>query len=96
MSLAGRTVILVDDGIATGATMRAAVQAARAANPSRVIVATPVAASQTVTDLRSEADEIIAVLTPFDLSSIGEWYADFAQTSDEEVRSLLAAARSNV
>jgi len=55
-----------------------------------------VAASQTVTDLRSEADEIIAVLTPFDLSSIGEWYADFAQTSDEEVRSLLAAARSNV
>ena len=96
LPLAGRTVILVDDGIATGAPMRAAVQAARAANPARLIVATPVAAPPTLDDLRKEADEVVAVLAPAELSSIGQWYADFSQLTDDEVRSLLAGARQQV
>ena len=90
--LKGRTVILVDDGIATGATMRVAIQAVRHAGPARLIVATPVAAASTLDKLREEADEAISVLVPGDLHSIGEWYDDFSQLTDSEVRAMLAQA----
>lgn len=93
LNLEGRTVILVDDGIATGATMRAAIQAVHAQAPLRVIVATPVAAPETLRELAAEASEAVAVLTPSNLNSIGEWYFDFTQTSGEEVCSLLAKTR---
>jgi len=90
--LRGRAVILVDDGIATGATMRVAIQAVRHAGPGRVIVATPVAAGPTLEKLRQEADEAIAALVPADLQSIGEWYDNFSQLTDGEVCALLAEA----
>jgi putative phosphoribosyl transferase len=89
--LKGRIVVLVDDGIATGATMRVAIQAVRHAGPSRVVIATPVAAAATLDELRGEADEAIAALIPGDLHSIGEWYDDFSQLSDEEVIAMLAS-----
>ncbi|MGE5156227.1 MAG: phosphoribosyltransferase family protein, partial [Betaproteobacteria bacterium] len=92
VSLAGRTALIVDDGIATGSTTRAACQVARARGAARVVVAVPVAAESSVRGLRADADEIICVLQPRWLSSIGEWYEDFSATSDEEVRSLLAQA----
>jgi len=93
LKLEGRTVILVDDGIATGATMRAAAQAVHAQAPLRVIIATPVASPDTLRELAAEACEAVAVLTPSDLNSIGEWYLDFTQTSGAEVCSLLAKTR---
>ena len=96
LPLAERTVVLVDDGIATGATMRVAAQAARAGHPARLIVATPVAAPSTLDALGKDADEVVALLAPGELSSIGEWYVDFAQLTDDEVRSLLAGARQEV
>jgi putative phosphoribosyl transferase len=92
VSLAGRTALIVDDGIATGSTARAACQVARARGAARVVLAVPVAAESSVRGLRAEADEIICVLQPRWLSAIGEWYEDFSETSDEEVRSLLAPA----
>jgi predicted phosphoribosyltransferase len=85
-----RTVILVDDGLATGASMRAAVQAVRALHPDRVVVAVPVAAESACVELRAEVDEIVCALTPEPFLSIGSWYEDFSQTSDDEVRGLLA------
>ena len=94
LEIAGRTVILVDDGIATGATMRAAARAVRAQNPALLVIATPVAAPETLRALENEAAEVIAVLAPSSLSAIGEWYLDFTQTSEEEVRSLLAKTRT--
>ena len=93
LNLENRTVILVDDGIATGATMRAAAQAVYAQDPLRVIVATPVAAPDTMLEMANETSEAVAVLTPSNLNSIGEWYLDFTQTSGDEVRSLLAKTR---
>ena len=90
--LRGRTVILVDDGLATGATMRAAIAAARARGAARLILATPVAALDTVSLLRPLADEIVAVETPEPFGAIGMWYDDFPQVSDDEVRSLLRRA----
>ena len=87
-----RTVILVDDGIATGATMKTAVQALRAELPRRLVVAAPTIAAETCDRLREEADEVVAVLTPVDFSSVGQWYADFTQTTDAEVCELLAKA----
>lgn len=93
LKLEDRTVILVDDGIATGATMRAAAQAIHAQYPLRVIVATPVAPPDTLRGLAAEAAETVAVLTPASMRSIGEWYADFTQTTSNEVRSLLAKTR---
>ncbi|GAA3507628.1 putative phosphoribosyl transferase [Streptosporangium album] len=90
--LAGRTVIVVDDGIATGGTARAACQVARARGASRVVLAVPVGAPETVASLRKVADEVICLQTPDDFYAIGAWYVDFAQTTDEEVIGLLARA----
>lgn len=88
----GRTVILVDDGIATGSTMRAAVEALRQLEASRIVVATPTAALSTVREMRPEVDELVAVMTPADFAGVGQWYEDFSQTTDEEVRDLLERA----
>jgi predicted phosphoribosyltransferase len=91
--LAGKTVILVDDGLATGSTMAAAVAGVRTHHPERIIVAVPVASRQAIAMMRQVADECIAVLTPRSFGGVGEWYEDFRQTSDDEVRTLLADAR---
>ena len=91
--IAGRTVIVVDDGLATGATMRAAVRALRTRTPSRLVVAVPVAAADTADSLRDEADEVVAVATPEPFVAVGRWYRDFDQVSDAEVRQLLASPR---
>jgi predicted phosphoribosyltransferase len=90
----GRTVILVDDGLATGSTMRAAAAALRRQNPARIVVAVPVAAGETCAELRAEVDEIVCAITPEPFYAVGLWYADFSQTSDDEVRALLADAAS--
>jgi putative phosphoribosyl transferase len=87
--LAGRTVLVVDDGLATGATMRAAVRAVRAAGPGRVIVAVPVAAADTCRSLEADADEVVCPLAPEGFHSVGGWYEDFSATSDEDVRRCL-------
>lgn len=88
----GRTVILVDDGLATGSTMRAAVAALRQQQPARIIVAVPLAAPETCEELRAEVDEIVCAVTPEPFYAVGLWYTDFSQTTDEEVRELLARA----
>src|SRR6266508_3260852 len=91
--LAGRVVILVDDGLATGSTMRAAVAAARAAGPpARVVVAVPTAPAATCEQLRREADEVVCATTPWPFRAVGYSYRSFPQTTDEEVRELLRAA----
>ena len=95
-SLEGRTVILVDDGLATGSTMRAAVAAVRQQKPARIIVAVPVAAVQTCDEFRHEVDDIVCLRMPEMFSAVGAWYDDFSQTSDEEVRALLAAAATSI
>lgn len=89
----GRTVILVDDGLATGASMLAAIRALRAAHPAQIVVAVPVAAAATCERIRREANEIVCAETPEPFWSVGTWYADFNQTSDDEVRRLLAHAQ---
>jgi putative phosphoribosyl transferase len=88
----GKTVILIDDGLATGASMRAAAAALRAQAPARIIVAVPVAAAETCDEFRSEVDEIVCAATPEPFRAVGLWYEDFPQTSDEEVRELLDRA----
>jgi predicted phosphoribosyltransferase len=92
LDVRGRTVILVDDGLATGATMRAAVAALRRLEPARVIVAVPVAAPEICEQLRAEADDVICAMTPPSLVAVGQVYEDFSQTTDEEVRALLSRA----
>lgn len=92
LQITGQTVILVDDGVATGATMRAAAQAVRARKPERLIVAVPVGAPSTLRGLADEADEVVTVLAPGTLCAIGEWYDDFSQLTDTEVCALLAGA----
>jgi predicted phosphoribosyltransferase len=87
-----RAVILIDDGLATGATMRAAVAALRQQQPARVIVAVPTAAPEACTELGTEVDEIVCLTTPEPFFGVGRWYMDFSQTTDEEVRTLLAEA----
>ncbi len=87
--LANKTVILVDDGLATGSTMRAAVKAVRLQKPARVIVAVPVGAPSTCADLAREADDVVCVRTPDPFVAVGLWYRDFTPTSDHEVRELL-------
>jgi predicted phosphoribosyltransferase len=91
--LAGRTVLVVDDGLATGATMRAAVRALRARAPARLVVAVPVGAADSCAALRGEADEVACAATPEPFHAVGIWYEDFGQTGDDEVRALLARAR---
>jgi putative phosphoribosyl transferase len=91
--IAGRTVILVDDGLATGASMRAAVQAVRLHHPKRVVVAVPVAAAEACEAFRDVSDETVCALTPEPFHAVGLWYVDFSQTTDEEVHELLEAAR---
>jgi predicted phosphoribosyltransferase len=90
--LEGKTVILVDDGLATGATMRAAALAVRKYNPQRVVVAVPVASEQTCDEFREDVDDVVCAVTPRPFHAVGLWYEDFSQTSDEEVRELLARA----
>jgi putative phosphoribosyl transferase len=87
-----RTVILIDDGLATGASMMAGVRALRPQNPHRIIVAVPVAAPETCQEFRAHADEIICPATPEPFGAVGAWYDDFSQTSDDEVRELLERA----
>jgi predicted phosphoribosyltransferase len=91
----GRTVLLVDDGLATGSTMQAAALAVRAAGAARIIVAVPTASAEACELLRGTADRVIAAMTPEPFYAVGAWYADFSQTSDEEVRTLLAQAASS-
>lgn len=88
----GRTVILIDDGLATGASMRAAAAALRRAGPQRLVVAVPLAAAETCEALRDEVDEVVCAWTPEPFHAVGFWYDDFSQTPDEEVRELLARA----
>ena len=92
VDVTGKTVILIDDGLATGSTMRAAIQALRRLNPARVIAAVPIAAADTCADMADEADEMVCAVTPEPFVAVGLWYQDFTQTTDEEVRELLAAA----
>ena len=87
--LKGRIVILIDDGLATGSTMRAAAQAVRAHEPARVVIAVPVGAPQTCADLAAVADEVICARKPEPFSAVGQWYLNFDQTTDDEVRDLL-------
>jgi predicted phosphoribosyltransferase len=88
----GRTVILIDDGLATGASMRAAVAALRQGRPARIVVAVPIAAPSTCEEFRDEVDEVICARTPEPFFAVGLWYEDFAQTTDDEVRDLLRRA----
>lgn len=89
----GRTVILVDDGLATGATMRAAAEALRLPGPARLVVAVPVSAEESCEEFREQVDEIVCTMTPSPFYGVGMWYDDFSQTTDAEVRVLLARAR---
>lgn len=94
--LRGKTVILVDDGLATGSSMRSAVEAIKQQSPAQVIVAVPVAARSTCEELQEEADKVVCAVTPFLFYAVGQWYADFSETSDEEVHELLARAAQQV
>ena len=87
-----RVVILIDDGLATGSTMRAAAAALRKQNPSRIVVAVPVAPAETCEEFRKEVDEVVCAATPEPFQGVGLWYDNFSQISDEEVRQLLNRA----
>jgi predicted phosphoribosyltransferase len=89
LELHGKVVILIDDGLATGSTMRAAIAAVRKLQAARIVVAIPVASADTFAAFSAEVDEIVCPLTPDDFHAVGQWYEDFAQTSDEDVRRLL-------
>jgi len=93
LDLRDRIVLLVDDGLATGSTMKAAVMAVRAHNPARIVVAVPVGAAETCQEFREIADEIVCARTPHPFSAVGQWYRDFSETSDAEVRALLHEKR---
>jgi predicted phosphoribosyltransferase len=86
----GKTIILVDDGVATGATMRAAVRGLKQQGPKRIVVAVPTASPDTSAGLKAEADDVVCVITPAPFIAVGYWYDDFSQTTDAEVRDLLA------
>jgi putative phosphoribosyl transferase len=90
--LQGRIVILVDDGLATGSSMRAAIAAVRAQAPARTVVAVPVAARETFEELKREVEEVVCLRMPEPFAAVGLWYDDFSQTGDEEVRELLQRA----
>jgi len=93
LEVAGRTVLLIDDGLATGATMKAAVQALRQYEPARIVCGVPVAAPQACELLREVADEVVYLLAPSSFRAVGQWYENFDQTSDREVIELLARHR---
>ena len=90
LEIAGRTVVVVDDGLATGATMRAAVTALRAQMAARIVVAVPVGPRETCEELAGEADEVVCVRMPRSFQAVGQWYDDFSPTTDDEIRALLA------
>ena len=92
LELEGKTVIVVDDGIATGSTMLAAVSALRQLNAARIIIAAPVVAASTYREMQRAADEVAAVMVPEHFYAVGQWYEDFSQTTDDEVRELLGQA----
>jgi predicted phosphoribosyltransferase len=94
-AVAGKTAILVDDGLATGSTMRAAAGSLRRRAAKRIVVAVPVAAPATCEQFRAEVDEVVCARTPEPFHAVGEWYEDFSQTTDEEVRQLLSLARNH-
>ena len=87
-----RTIILIDDGLATGASMRAAVAGVRAQHPARIVVAVPAAAAETCDAFRSEVEEVVCAITPEPFYGVSRWYEDFSQVTDEEVRALLEEA----
>ncbi|HEX6035258.1 MAG TPA: phosphoribosyltransferase [Anaerolineales bacterium] len=91
-----RTIILIDDGLATGASMRAAIAGLRAQHPARIIVAVPTAAPDVCAMFRSEVDEIVCAITPEPFYGVGRWYENFSQTTDEEVRILLEEANRQI
>jgi putative phosphoribosyl transferase len=93
--VAGLTAILVDDGLATGSSMRAAVQALKQRDAARIVVAVPVAPPETCAELKGEADEVVCARTPATFYAVGAWYDDFEQITDDEVRRLLAEARTD-
>lgn len=92
-NLSGQTVLLIDDGLATGATMKAAIAAAQQQHPQRLVVAVPVAPHDTVAEIQALVDEVVCLQTPAFFQAVGLWYEHFPQTSDEEVLALLQAAR---
>jgi putative phosphoribosyl transferase len=92
--IAGRIVICVDDGLATGASMRVAVEALRESKPAKIVVAVPVAAAQIALEMRAFADEVIVARLPDHFRAVSLWYRNFSQTTDAEVRELLASAAS--
>jgi putative phosphoribosyl transferase len=92
LNIRGKTVIVVDDGIATGSSIRAGIQALRQLQPARIVVAAPVAPIRTCNQLKSEADDVVCVLTPQSFYAIGQFYEDFSQLSDEQVLALLGQA----
>jgi putative phosphoribosyl transferase len=89
VELRDKTIILIDDGLATGSTMRAAIAALKQQQPERIVVGVPVAPASTCEELRKEVDEVVCPLTPEVFDGVGRWYEDFSQTSDDEVRALL-------
>jgi putative phosphoribosyl transferase len=89
VALRDRIVLLIDDGLATGASMKAAVEAVRAHDPARIVVAVPVGSPETCLEFADVADEIVCARAPEYFAAVGQWYRDFSQTSDEEVRELL-------
>jgi predicted phosphoribosyltransferase len=96
LAVKGLTAILVDDGLATGSTMLAAITALKELAPGRIVVAVPVAPPTTLEELENEVDEVVCVLTPEPFDGVGRWYQDFSQTTDDEVRSLLERSATRV
>lgn len=92
----GKTVLLIDDGVATGSTIRAAIRALKAQHPARIVVGVPTCAHSTYRSLRREVDDFVALMTPERFYGVGQWYEDFRQTNDAEVTDLLKQARENL
>jgi predicted phosphoribosyltransferase len=96
VAVRGRTVILIDDGLATGSSMRAAAAALRQQKPLRLILAVPVASEFSCDEMRRDFDDVLCAVTPLNFYAVGQWYQEFSQTTDEEVRELLAKAAARV